>query len=226
MFEADPMSEIVTAVANGKCILFLGAAVHREPPDGSSYNYPEANRPPVGPTFSQHLAAISNFAKDMPKEDNQNLQRVSQYFQLAEKRSKLVSEIKAAVDTNKKPSPVVRALAQLNFPLVVTTNYDQLFETAVRKEDKKPYVSIYQKDPKVETVDVNDDPSEMRPFIFKMHGDIDVPESIVMTDEDYIHFVLRMTNIGLYDPIPKTFQEKFRKWPTLFIGYSLKDYNL
>jgi hypothetical protein len=59
-----------------------------------------------------------------------------------------------------------------------------------------------------------------------MHGDIEDTSSVVITDEDYIHFILRMTETGRYDPIPKSFQEQFRRWPTLFIGYSLKDYNL
>ena len=70
------------------------------------------------------------------------------------------------------------------------------------------------------------DPSPHNPFIFKIHGDINTPESLVITDEDYIDFVLRMTVRGDYDPVPETFQFRLVKWPTLFIGYSLLDYNL
>jgi TorA maturation chaperone TorD len=228
--ENDPMDEIAEAVAKGKCILFLGAAVHRAPPKDSTYAYAEVERPPVGSAFSRHLASSSNFAKDMPGEDVMNLQRVSQYFELATERSELNKQIKAAVFTGKKPSPVVRALSELNFPVVITTNYDRLFEAALRKNDKDPFVSVYQKneikDKATEDFPFDEDFSETRPFVFKMHGDIEEPDSIVITDEDYIHFILRMTDTGIYDPIPKTLQVQFKRWPTLFIGYSLKDYNL
>ncbi len=233
MLEKDPMDEIAKAVTNGKCILFMGAAVHSAPPEGSKYVYPEAERPPIGSAFARHLAANSDFATKMPDEDVRNLQRVAQFFELANQRSDLTTQIKAAVVTGKKPSPVVRALADLNFPIVITTNYDRLFETALRQvpgNPKDPFVSYYQKNEKedIATVDFpfDEDFSEARPFVFKMHGDIEHPESIVITDEDYIHFILRMTDTGVYDPIPKTLQVQFKRWPTLFIGYSLKDYNL
>lgn len=225
------MDEIVKAVASGKCILFMGAAVHSAPPEDSAYVYPEAERPPVGSALSRRLAENSDFATDMPDEDVRSLQRVAQYFELAKERSNLVKEVKDAVVTGKRPSPVVRALAELNFPIVITTNYDRLFETALREvavNPKDPFVSHYQTNENVATVDFpfDEEFSEARPFVFKMHGDIEHPESIVITDEDYIHFILRMSNSGVYDPIPKTLQVQFKRWPTLFIGYSLKDYNL
>jgi hypothetical protein len=234
MTERDPMDEIATKVASGKCILFLGAAVHSPPPEGSPYVYPDAARPPIGSALSRYLAEKSGFEAAMPGEDVRNLQRVSQHFELnfqfPHGRRNLAEELVAAVATNKRPSPLVRALAKLDFQLIVTTNYDKLFETALILEEKRPFLSIYKKneDDDLATVDFpyNEELSPQRPFVFKMHGDIEDSSSIVITDEDYIHFILRMTETGRYDPIPKTLQEYFRRWPTLFIGYSLKDYNL
>jgi hypothetical protein len=48
----------------------------------------------------------------------------------------------------------------------------------------------------------------------------------VVTDEDYIDFILRMGQGDVYYPVPLTFLFYFKKWITLFIGYSLQDYNL
>ena len=48
----------------------------------------------------------------------------------------------------------------------------------------------------------------------------------MITDEDYIDFVLQMTAPGNYNPVPRTFYYRLSTWPTLFIGYSLLDYNL
>ena len=64
------------------------------------------------------------------------------------------------------------------------------------------------------------------PILFKIHGDISRPETIVVTDEDYIQFVLRMSNKDPYDPIPLTLKFYLTGWTTLFVGYSLLDYNL
>jgi hypothetical protein len=55
---------------------------------------------------------------------------------------------------------------------------------------------------------------------------VDTPESIVLTDEDYIQFVLRMSDKPPYHPFGNNVLAHLMKWPTLFVGYSLMDYNL
>ena len=138
--------------------------------------------------------------------------------------------VRDAVHANKRPSPALRALARLSFPVVITTNYDQLFEKALRDAGKDPIISIFKKNETLEEV-TDDYPHDeevtpLRPFVFKIHGDIDKPESLVITDEDYIQFVLRMSDKQDFHPVPETIRYYLKKWPTLFIGYSLKDYNL
>ncbi len=59
-----------------------------------------------------------------------------------------------------------------------------------------------------------------------MHGDFDDRASIVITDEDYITFVQRMSDKDALHPVPETIRYRMLKWPTLFVGYSLRDYNL
>jgi hypothetical protein len=49
---------------------------------------------------------------------------------------------------------------------------------------------------------------------------------LVVTDEDYIQFVLRMSDKEPYDPIPLSLKFFLTGSPTLFVGYSLLDYNL
>ena len=72
----------------------------------------------------------------------------------------------------------------------------------------------------------DEDPSANRPFVLKIHGDVLDGTSIVITDEDYIQFVLRMGDKQEYHPVPETMRFYLKKWPTLFVGYSLRDYNL
>jgi SIR2-like domain len=218
------MRQIADAVAKGECILFLGAGVHYPPPPDSTYVYPEEHRPPLGAALSEALAKDCDFASLLPHESPTNLQRVALCYELEHSRRRLVDEVKRAVQTGKRPSRVLCALAELDFPLVVTTNYDRLFEHALAAAGKEPRLSIYT--PELQATEDHGPPTADSPVVFKIHGDVSRPESIVITDEDYIQFVLRMSNKDPYDPVPLAFKYYFRVWPTLFVGYSLLDYNL
>lgn len=217
------LAEVAESVKAGRCILFLGAGVHHAPPR-AGFVYPAAHRPPMGSTLSRTLAAESRFAEQFPNESAANLQRVALYYERKRSRTALLSRIRSEVHERRRPSPILRALARMPFPLVITTNYDQLFETALAAEDKQPHVSVYSPDRFTMTRDYS--PTPEQPFVFKIHGDIDVPDSMVVTDEDYIQFVMRMTDREPFNPVPETFVYHLKRWPTLFLGYSLLDYNL
>ena len=215
---------LADAVRGQRCILFLGAGVHALPPDGSLFDYPSQRRPPVGSGLSRELARTCGLAERFPSEDPANLQRVALFYEIARSRHQLVDAVRTAVQVGKQPSPMLRALAELDFPLVITTNYDQLFENALAAVGKQPRVAVYT--PNLEpTVDYRD-PTAESPIVFKIHGDISRQETVVITDEDYIQFVLRMSNKDPYDPVPLTLKFYLTGWTTLFLGYSLLDYNL
>src|SRR5207248_10005879 len=181
---------IADAVKSSQCILFLGAGVHFP---SKKYNYPESECPPLGGDFSVSLADSCGFRQRFPKESPTNLQRVALCYEIKNSRWALVQEIRNAVQVGKKPSPALRALAKLPFKMVITTNYDQLFERALREAGKEPKVGVYNPEEFTPTSDYpNFTPQE--PFVFKLHGDIQRPESIVITDEDYIQFILRMND--------------------------------
>ena len=107
---------------------------------------------------------------------------------------------------------------------MITTNYDQLFEDALTVAGRRPRVTIYT--PELEQTTDYRDPTPENPILFKIHGDIADRDSVVITDEDYIQFVLRMSNKDPYDPIPLTLKYYLTGWTTVFVGYSLLDYNL
>ena len=233
--------EIANRISREECNLFLGSAVHCAPPPKSPYaqGYADCYRLPIGSQLCEHLADRSSFAALVSDTETGNLQRVALHYESVRSRSELVDEIKSLVHVGKQPSPIVRALAKLGFPLVITTNYDRLFEQALSFTGTPSYdVSIYNPNEEAITRDYEPapdaptpDPTPQRPFIYKIHGDIECRESIVITDEDYIQFVLRMSTNDTDQehrryPIPLTALTCVKKWPTLFIGYSLMDYNL
>jgi len=229
----DDLEYIKKRIAAHECILFLGSAIHVPPPPelSSQYHYAQDKSPPVGSQLSKILAEKS----DYPGADWWNLQRVAQHFETKTKsRFRLVEEITEAVHTGREPSPILRMLTDLEFPIVITTNYDHIYEQALDQKAKaenisEPYeVSVYNPNinNKEKTIDCPRAPDPKKPYLLKIHGDVDTPESIVLTDEDYIQFVLRMSDKPPYHPFGNNVLAHLMKWPTLFVGYSLTDYNL
>jgi hypothetical protein len=223
-----PKKQLVKHVKKGDCILFLGAGVHALP-EGPPYAYPAEEAPPLGGNLAKILAEECSFKKKLPKESPYDLQRVSLCFETTPGlgRKELVDSLNRHLRVGKKPSPALKMLAGLPFKIIVTTNYDQLLETALWESGKDPTnVFVYNPDDKQPTPDVTEDPTEERPLVFKMHGDLNDRDSIVITDEDYITFVQRMSDKEAVHPVPRTVRYRMVQWPTLFVGYSLRDYNL
>jgi hypothetical protein len=230
--------DIVKAVKANECILFLGAGVHYPPKDTDPVYggcYPETDRPPVGAELAKILADESKLDDDVDYDTEGklaiagDLKRVSLYYEVAKSRTDMVNKVRETVSDNKQPSRALRALAALDFPIICTTNYDKLFERALILEGKDPIVSAYSNNRFAITKDYTGPKlNPGKPFLFKIHGDIDDPtDSIVITDEDYIEFILRnIWGMGQYDPIPSVFTYHLRFWPVLFVGFSLMDYNL
>lgn len=224
--DVDAVIDVIAdAVSHEHCILFLGAGVHAPPPESGRFEYPAEQRPPIGASLSRMLAAGCKLSERFPKEDPSNLQRVALFYEISRGRKQLVDAVTEAVQTGKRPSPMLRALAELGFPLVITTNYDKLFESALTAEGRQLHPVIYNPNPQ-ETKDDYPDPTPENPVVFKIHGDIANRDSLVITDEDYINFVLRMSDKGQLDPVPLGLKYHLTRWTTLFVGYSLLDYNL
>jgi len=223
----QPLKELIECIKKGECILFLGAGVHAPPPPGSNYLYPVEQRPLLGSELSKKLAEL-DYSKEFPDDLCLDLQRVSLFIETKEGlgRKTLVDYLDKYLRTDKKPSPALNMLASIPFNIFVTTNYDLLLESALSKYDKVPDRIIYNPYQNTPTPDVTEDPTEKRPLLFKMHGDLGQRDSIVITDEDYITFVQRMSDKDSLHPVPQTVRYRMLKWPTLFLGYSLHDYNL
>ncbi|HJQ71352.1 MAG TPA: SIR2 family protein [Blastocatellia bacterium] len=222
-------TKIVEGVRKGQCILFLGAmAVAADPPAGSPFKYKATL--PGGKALSNMLADKCGY----PDGDKDNLQRVSLFFQCREHNSredliKAIGEIFA--QSKAVPSPPLDMLAALPFRIIITTNYDALFEKALYKattrdgEGKSPVVTVYDPDRNGPPDKVTLDPPEASPILLKLHGDITKPNSIVITEEDYITFIQRMASPHFH-PIHENIRARMNEWPILFVGYSLRDFNL
>lgn len=220
----DALEEISKQVKQRRCVLFLGSAVHAPVTDGMSFTYAEEHRPAMAGELEERLTRRCRKDSHYDPRRDHGLQRMALYYELGRSRHQLIEEIHEAVQLHKRPSPVVHALARMDFPVVLTTNYDNLYEQALRAAGKDPLVFVYRggESPNVTREQLLSE----QPIIFKLHGDIASPDTIVITEDDYIDFVGHMTAKREENPIPNNLMSILMTWTTVFLGYSMADYNL
>ena len=66
-------------------------------------------------------------------------------------------------------------------------------------------------------------PSETRPLVYHLHGSAEVPQSIVLTERDYIYFLINLSKDEKL--LPTYIRKALATKSLLFIGYSLTDIN-
>ncbi|MEV5483520.1 MULTISPECIES: SIR2 family NAD-dependent protein deacylase [Streptomyces] len=111
------------------------------------------------------------------------------------------------------PGKVHQAFAQLPFDIVVTTNFDFLLEKGYM-EQRRPYTPLIG-----ESQLSVQRPSDAT-YLLKFHGDLNHPDQLIATEEDYDGFVRRHPLLATYLSWYLLTREP------VFIGYSLDDPDL
>jgi tetratricopeptide (TPR) repeat protein len=111
-----------------------------------------------------------------------------------------------------KPLRVHRALARVAPTIVMTTNYDNLYEAAMQEAGKDCERIVQSSD--LVGLPIN------RPRVLKLHGDKEQPNEIVLTGPDYMAW--RKRAAGLQAEVVAAVQ----KHVCVFVGYSVSDENL
>ena len=109
-----------------------------------------------------------------------------------------------------KPNILHKLLAQLNAKYYITTNYDQLLESAFSSQNNKN-LAVIRREGDLPKVSTNDN------ILIKIHGDIEIQDLLVLTKS---HYDNRLHNPTLIDSYVQCL---FTTNTILFIGYSLSD---
>jgi hypothetical protein len=213
------------------------------PPD-KNWDASQRELLPSGGELAGLLATESSF----PSQDlleRGDLAKVSSYYVDVAGRDGLRDRLRTVFNNSYAPGPLHETLAAAPAPLViVVTNYDTLVEAAFCKIGRPYDLVVYPADRKdfanatLHWVYGESEPRVLPPneldidlakttVIFKMHGSVVAQaaewDSFVITEEDYIEFLSRMTTSAA---IPPLFLSHFRDRSFLFLGYSLRDWNL
>jgi hypothetical protein len=237
--ESIPYGALHNALARGRVIPFLGAGAsmeRREEDENWSLETKERFTP-SGKELAARLASLTSFPDT---EIGADLARVAQYADLRIGRELLSDGLAEVFNPSPESSGLHRYLASLDEPmLIITTNYDDMIESAFTAADRPFHLVIQTLGPgrehrawlrpagandgsEVDEVEVD---LKAATTIYKLHGSA-LPSpatNYLISEDDYLRFLQRMmTNSA----IPLIFSNQMRSYPFLFIGYSLVDWNL
>jgi SIR2-like domain len=167
-----------------------------------------------------------------PFTDREDLPRVAQYLMVQNganfPRLKIVELFDGLRGPDyDQPNEIHRVLARLELPLYITTNYDSFMAKALERMGKRPrreyckwhLLKRSSRGLKVDSV-LNATPGS--PVVFHLHGILEQPESMVLTEDDYLDFLCIE---GMKKLIPFEVEKAFADSSLLFLGYSLEDMN-
>ena len=221
MDEVD-WARLVADVRDGDCTPFLGAgACHGTLPTGGQ--------------LSETWAVDHMY----PLGDRDDLPRVMQYVAI---RTRDAVSVKQRLARNLSgigppdfadPAEPHGLLARLPIPVYLTTNYDDFMVRALRSAGKAPSSAIcrwYRDAAAVDEVFSTGqgfNPRPEAPIVYHLHGSFQEPRSLVLTEEDYLEFLINMALDKANSErklIPASILRAITSKPLLFIGYSLQDW--
>jgi len=215
---------LLQRIQEGKCTPFLGAGA-------CSGTLPLASR------IAEDWAKEEGF----PLDDCFDLAKVSQFlsvkYDAIHPKDKIIEQFKRLPAPNfEDPCEPHRVLADLPLSIYITTNYDDFLFRALSQAE---YARGFKKSPVREVCKWNKQvrarfgsrsraasrlKSDIKtPIVFHLHGHTQLAESMVLTEDDYLDFLINLARDD--DLLPHRIQEAFTSTSLLFIGYSLSDWN-
>lgn len=192
------VKEYVQALINGNAAIFIGSGFSRD--SGL-------------PTWSDLLKESARDIGVIVNKES-NLVTLAQYIKNKKNGRAITKIIKdKIVSCHAKPVEKHKTLAKLPIRSYWTTNYDNLIETALRNANRVPDIKYLPRD-------LAQNNRKADAIVYKMHGDANHSDSIILTRDDYesYHRDKELFSTKLKSELlEKTF---------LFVGFSFDDPNI
>jgi len=219
VFSDEDWGRLISKFKNKTCVPFIGAGA-------------------CSPTLPTAREIAIKWAHDYgyPLEDLEDLAAVTQYMSIKNKDPVFPKwKMKELIQSKKLPdfsayNEPHAALAHLNVPVYITTNYDDFMEIALERAGKEPETGFcrwnnFSRDeiPKFKFESPKYKASADSPLVYHLHGSVNEPRSMVLTERDYINFLLGLYSKNIRLPAVINYELKYKS--LLFMGYSLSDWN-
>ena len=215
----EQWSILLSRIAKQKCTPFLGAEA-------------------IGGLIAPRSEIAKRWAEEynFPLEDPRDLAQVAQFIATTTldatvPREKILDEFNKASPPDFKASDEPhRILAELPLPIYVTTDYHDLMTQALKICNRAPRQELcrWSDDLRQEKscFDGTFEPSVANPVVFHLYGHREVPDSLVLTEDDYLDFLVEISTPpgpNQPSPVPLRIQTAFSRASLLFLGYRLTD---
>jgi len=190
---------------------------------------------------SEKISVISRIANewaaeyDYPMEDSDDLTRVAQFVAITEDKMfprdeicNKIAELSEEVTPTyfETPDEIHGVLADLPLPVYISTTYDDLMVRALKSRNKEPIQQICRWNEcltkcKLASSDIF--PTPEKPLVYHLNGCYEIPESLVLTEEDYLDFLAAISKEQ--NLLLPRIQEAFAGTSLLLLGYKVTDWD-
>ncbi|HLO33687.1 MAG TPA: SIR2 family protein [Anaerolineales bacterium] len=154
----------------------------------------------------------------------------------AQVREQCFSEVAHQLDYPRLPPGTedsLRLLARFPLPIFITTSCSDFLERALEAEGKKPHTQIcfwsgIISGAKAEhRIDIDFIPSITTPLVYHLYGLEDYPQTLVLSEDDYINFLISITeDTNMLNPVvPLSLRRALGESHLLLLGYRLQDWD-
>lgn len=202
--------DLEDVLKEGNCGLFIGAGVSMDPPS-SLPNWKSVLLHLIDKAETKKLKTdmISTLKEEI---DNSNFLAVAEYLHsyLGVDFTNFLYDIFNGESL--VPNENHKIITQIDCPIIITTNYDKLLENAFVAQGINPLVTTADNNAVLQKLDN----PKARKKLFKIHGTIDNPNNLVLSDKTY-------TNLLMNEQFSLIVKSYLHRYSFAFIGYSLKD---
>jgi hypothetical protein len=253
-FERVDWKKLIQDIEQGTCTPFIGAGAcsgHFPLAGDLAQALAEDEAYPIG-SSQRDLAAVAQYMAVNHANGTYPKREVARFFgfqqpgeDVVRKNARLIRLYESRQDLNlaDEDDPHV-VLANIKSAVYLTTNYDDFLFKAVKGRASANGVTDPQRDlcrwtetlfeQRRSPFDAAYDPTRKKPVIYHLHGHADVPESIVITEDDYTDFIVNISSElsvskigkGKKERLPVAIRNTLRNNTLLFVGYHVADQNL
>jgi SIR2-like domain len=209
---------LLERIRNKECTPFIGAGAC-------------AGTIPLAPELAEQWAA----EHEWPLRDQPSLAQVAQFLAIegdpTSPKDKLREQLRQTAPPDfSGPGEPHGVLAELKLPIYLTTNYDSFMTMALEQRELSPRRELcrwnqWLRESYPSVLDGDFKPSPADPLVYHLHGYYEEPESMVLTENDYLQFLVQLSKDGSERLLPPVVRTALATTSLLFVGYSLSDWD-